>query len=470
MVKRNIMLIIAGLMLLALFVPSAMAADYQNNGQFIAYYDSDKVSNGVSDDAATTYYNEGMKMASANAIATLQSVSSNDWPQFMYNAANVGSSPSTGLVSNNQSVTSLDVNAIGTVNPVIADGHIFVLTGYSGFDEPSGLTQIYLTCIDESTHLVEWNFPLPRDVHYGSWSSPATDGTYVYAVSDNKVYCVNVATGNEVWDFTTIGSVICNGGPTIGGSHVFCSDWSGNYYCLDKDDGELNWIFNNTCTQDYDMTYSQGTPAYDPAGYVYLTGYGYSDGDQAGELYKVDVSTGQEVWGIEETGRGEFCGSASIDGDYVYVTSYSFSGNGALYKFSKSDGTRQFRKTIERTDATPAIDSENGLIYVSGGWNGGEWGRAAPGVRCYYTNGTLKWSRLNEDMGGWTCSVALADGYAFVGKESGDMSTFCYNTTYALNAETGATEWFYPAGGATAAIANGNVYTIGNDGNLYIFG
>ena len=66
--------------------------------------------------------------------------------------------------------------------------------------------------------------------------------------------------------------------------------------------------------------------------------------------------------------------------------------------------------------------------------------------------------------------MAIGDGYVFVGKESGDMNSFCYNTTYALNATTGATVWSYPQGGATAAIANGKVYTAGNDGKLYRFG
>ena len=65
--------------------------------------------------------------------------------------------------------------------------------------------------------------------------------------------------------------------------------------------------------------------------------------------------------------------------------------------------------------------------------------------------------------------MTIADGYVFAGKEYG-YSNFCYNTLYALNAETGATEWFYPQGGATAAIANDKIYTVGNDGKLYVFG
>ena len=160
----------------------------------------------------------------------------------------------------------------------------------------------------------------------------------------------------------------------------------------------------------------------------------------------------------------------STDGTNVYVASYSLSSDGNLYAY-EIDGTYINKTPIERTDATPSLDTENGLVYVSGGWNGGSWGSADPGLRCFQMDEYLTpvWDRENEEMGGWTCLVAIGDGYVFVGKESSDMNSFCYNTTYALNASTGATEWFYPAGGATAAIANDKVYTAGNDGFLYIF-
>ena len=132
---------------------------------------------------------------------------------------------------------------------------------------------------------------------------------------------------------------------------------------------------------------------------------------------------------------------------------------------------------IERSDATPSIDEENGLIYVSGGWDGGIYGSAAPGVRCYDTSLNLVWSRLNESMGGFTCSVAIGeedddgDRLVFVGKETGYNSypSYCYNKIYALYANNGTTKWFYDAGGATAAIANDEIYSVDNNGNLYIF-
>ena len=281
--QKALLPILAVFMVLALFAPAAAAADYPQNGQFIAHYDEERVANDVSSskDGGTTYYNDNAVDKAAPPQIGVQALPGEDWPQFHRYIKNQGNSPCDGLPNSNSSVTVFDDrDVIGTINPVIENGRVLLLTGYAGFDEPQNLDEINLTCLYENNLTVAWDFPLPRNVHYGSWSSPATDGTYAYAASDNKLYCVDLATGQEVWNFTTIKSTSCNGGPTIGGNYVFCSDWDSNncnYYCLDKDDGDLNWIFNSTCT-DKDSGYFQATPAYESVSgneYVYLTGWGY---------------------------------------------------------------------------------------------------------------------------------------------------------------------------------------------------
>jgi len=179
------------------------------------------------------------------------------------------------------------------------------------------------------------------------------------------------------------------------------------------------------------------------------------------------VNTGVEGWSDVVEDKGAFCGSPTIGGDYVYLTSYDFSTDGYPFKYDKEDGDDPVAEVqISRTDALPAIDLDGGLIYVSGGC----YGYASPSIVCYDVNDFSSdvWNRTGEDMGGWTCSVTLAGGYAFVGKETG--GSFCYHTIYALNATTGATEWFYPYGGGTAAIANDKIYTVDNGGDVYVFG
>jgi len=482
--KKMVLPILAALMVLALCAPAVAAGDYPQNGQFIAHYDPEKVAGDStpSENAGTTWYNEAAGTSASLVSAITRAPDQYDWPQFMYDPANTGNSPSTGLPTNNSSVAIFDDReVIGTVNPVVGGDRIFIYTGYAGFDEPSGLDEIYLTCLFEENMTIDWEQSFPRTQHLGSWGSPATDGIYAYGASDNLIRCIRIADNTTMWEFTTIGNAICNGGLTVTDDYVFGSDWYGHYYCLYKNNGTMKWVFDNTDTIWYDMTYSQSTPAFDPTegteGKIYVCGWGYdSNTTYSGFLYKVDVATGTENWsrGVGTGYAESFAGSASIAGDRVYVASYSFSSDGNLYVYD-TNGTFITKRPIERTDATPSIDTVNGLVYVSGGWNGGIWGSAPPGVRCFRTDDYLTpvWNRTpmnGPEMGGWTCSVAIGDGYVFVGKESGDMNSFCYNTTYALNATTGATVWSYPQGGATAAIANGKVYTAGNDGKLYRFG
>jgi len=478
--NKALVALAAACLLLAVMVPAVAAADYPHNGQFIAYYNPSAITTGTAPaNAGTLYVNPAAtttKSAAANTltkITTTTTPSSTDWPQFHYNAVHIGYSTSS-TPSTNATNWTKNIVAIGATNPIVADGKVFVLTGYAGFDEPSGLNTINLTCIDESTGSILWNHALPRTVHYGSWSSPATDGNYVYVSSDYQHFAIDMS-GNEVWNYTS-SDVNVNGGPSIGGNNVFFSDWGsgsgGDYYSLNKATKALNWIFNNTRTTQYDMQYTQGSPAYDSSdGSVYVTGYTYSGASPNGStslgyLYKVN-STGYEVWSNKSFEGETFAGSATFDSSNVYVASYNFNGNGRLYAFDKSTGVLKWSNTTEATDATPAIYGSS--VFISGGTAG----YLDPGVRTFNKNsGVLKWSRLNEGMGGWTDSVSVANGYAFVGHES-DKSTlpdFCYDKIYALNANTGATSWFYQQGGATAAIANGAVYTIGNNGYLYRFG
>jgi hypothetical protein len=103
-------------------------------------------------------------------------------------------------------------------------------------------------------------------------------------------------------------------------------------------------------------------------------------------------------------------------------------------------------------------------VYVTGGSKG------FSDVQTYCfnaTTGDLVWETSAADaIGAWTCSVAVADGKVFVGTEGG---WFDYAGTYALDAFTGDVIWSYPEGGASPAVADGTVFTIGG-GRVYAFG
>lgn len=488
--------IIIACMLLAMAIPAVAAAEYPHNAQFLPYNDPNKLGKPTVTLPGTpghTYVNPAYKskMLTRNLLTTQVTPSSTDWPQFHYNAVHDGYSPSTGLPDDNSTVWSTYFPAIGPTNPIIANGKVFILTNYSGMYEPDDVPAINLTCLDEATGSILWQTSgLSRLVHWGSWSSPATDGDYVYVSTDNQHYAIDANTGQIAWTFTSFNTNV-NGGPSIASDSdlVFVSDSgdyydvskSGHYYALNKtNNGSRVWTFDNSKTTTYDFRYAQASPAYDPSDKsVYVTGYNNAwpgSGADRGYLYKVDATTGDELWGGESVYPGDyFAGSASFDADNVYVTSYNSTGSAHLYAYSKSNGAPVWNASIKSSDATPAI--ADGIVYVSGGTAGS----SPHGVYAFYTDdGSVVWCLDDdntptchsnpEDLGGWTDSVSIADGYAFIGHENGTYPIYSYDKVYALNAFTGDIIWFYQQGGSTAAIANSKMYTLGNNGDLYRFG
>ena len=90
----------------------------------------------------------------------------------------------------------------------------------------------------------------------------------------------------------------------------------------------------------------------------------------------------------------------------------SFYGDGDIYALNATDGSILWHHKIQRTDSTPAVAYGN--VYVAGGCPG------FSDIQTYCfnaTTGELLWAtNVSEGIGGWTQSVAVADGKVFVGK------------------------------------------------------
>lgn len=146
------------------------------------------------------------------------------------------------------------------------------------------------------------------------------------------------------------------------------------------------------------------------------------------------------------------------------MSTYNFYGDGKVAALDAADGAILWQKPTNRTSATPAY--YDGKIYICGGC----LGFAEPvTTSCFNADtGALIW--LKNDMGNWTCSVAVADGKVFVGKPGiTAFSDFDYLKTYALDAENGEQVWSYAGGGSSPAVAHGRVYTLGG-GKVYALG
>ncbi|AAM07658.1 TPA: PQQ-like beta-propeller repeat protein [Methanosarcina acetivorans] len=375
-------------------------------------------------------------------MAAAQPALGSDWAQFHMNAQHTGYSDSTAPDTNFTAWISEYIGAQPSSSLVVADGLIYVNCGNEN-----------VTALNMYTGKNEGlKVNGPGDNGLDSWASPCYYNGSVYRARTDA----------------------CNGGPMAADGKIFQSDWDGNHYYCYNESGYNHG--EDTSDEFWNFTvsgYAQGTPAY-YGGEVYLTSWGYAyNGSGNGHVYCVYVNNGTQKW--HKDIPLDCCGSASLNtsSGILYVTTYNFGDDGDLYALYMDNGTEYWNRSIMRTDSTPAID-DNGYIYVCGGCRG----YSDMMTYCFAPNGTKMWNTTASDqIGDWTCSVAVADGKVFVGKpttEWGPWGAPYYamgcDGTYALNASNGNIIWSYEGGGCSPIVADGMVFTIGDDGKVYAFG
>ena len=384
-----------------------------------------------------------------------------NWSQFHNDVANTGYTTSGAPDTNDLAWVSADIGATSASSVVVANSKVFVNCGD------------HLPCLEESNGTTLWSRPIEGSGTSGSWISPAYDDGKVF-ISGAKVYCFSENGSPAEWTYN-LPFDASNAGPAVAAGKVFASAWNtggpqghGYYYCLNESNGGELWSFEVP-------GYAQGVPAY-ASGNVYLTSWEYVGGN----VYCVDANTGQEIWHTfwdqydEKPMDWDTCGSPCVADGKVFVTTYNFYGYGELIALNAADGSLVWGPVeIERADSTPAY--ADGKLYVSGGC----FGFSSEGERTYCfdaTNGNLIWRTAVGiepalNVGNWTCSVAVADGKVFVGKpvQAGAHESFDYEAIYALDAADGSEIWHYDHGGASPAVANSKVFTIG-EGKVCAFG
>ncbi|WP_229393640.1 PKD domain-containing protein [Methanosarcina sp. DH1] len=386
-----------------------------------------------------------------------ETIPEDSWFQFHGKVDHLGYSES-GPKTNRTEWVSEDIDAISSSSPVIAGGKVFVICGPASMS--GGTDDIsQLAALDESSGDVLWNVSIPEAV-YGSWASPAYDNGMVFTATGPELGCYNAKTGEKLWSFDdTLGSQgVVGSGPAIADGKVIFNDWDGShYYCLDEYTGDLLWRFEVKGA-------AQSVPAY-ADGKFYLTSWGYGSSYQ-GHAYCVDAETGKEIWHTNNV-VDNLCGSPAYKNGILYLTTYNFYGDGELLALDASDGQIIWKQSIERTDSTPAFAYGN--VYVCGGASG----YSNLQTYCFNaTTGSLVWSTPSKaidegGIGGWTCSIAVADGLVYVGSEG--TGYFGYENLYALDASTGDVVWYAPYAGSSPALSYGMLFSIGGDQKVYAF-
>lgn len=363
-----------------------------------------------------------------------------------------------------------DIDCVPSSSVTIGEGKVFVYCFFNG-DNAEVPDQGYIAALDLSTGELLWKEPTLVTNKYDSWATPVYHDGLVFTSGDTARYA---STGEPAWPEGRCLADGTNGGPLVADGKVFIGNWDGRkYFAYDEKTGEQLWEYKVS------GHYAQGSPSYND-GKVFLTSWGGSGGSDGG-LYCVDADTGEHIWNNTQASRPalpntppgakgySLMGSASISDGYIYATKYNFYDDGELYCFRESDGTLLWNRTIQRTDSTPAV--YDGKVYVTGGC----FGYSPHQTYCFDAiTGELVWSTTpDQDIGGWTCSVVVADGKVFVGREGSwdfDSMIFSYVKLFALDANTGDMIWEADNGGATVAIYGGVLFTAGMDGRIYAYG
>ena len=229
---------------------------------------------------------------------------------------------------------------------------------------------------------------------------------------------------------------------------------------------------------------AQSTPA---AGYDSIY-FGSHPHMAPGTLYRVDQSTGKEIWSQRLKAEIGCSPTVAKDGN-VYVTTYGYYERlSGLYAVDALEGDIEWYKETPPSSSTPAhAPFDDGYVYIAGG--GGEGLVVNPDnfVACYDArDGSEVWyddksnfeywikdknSEYDNGIGHWTNSPGVSvDKKVFVGKPMSEGVTD-YKGLFCLDALTGEERWHSKKGygGSTVAIANGRVYTTGK-GKVYAFG
>ena len=87
-------------------------------------------------------------------------------------------------------------------------------------------------------HGIKWKFRTGGRVY----ASPAVaDGMVFVGSTDNNLYAIDVATGEQKWKFATKGRVVSS--PAVQAGVVYFESYDSNFYAVDAASGQVKWTF-----------------------------------------------------------------------------------------------------------------------------------------------------------------------------------------------------------------------------------
>jgi len=389
--------------------------------------------------------------------------------------------------------------------PAIADGMIFIggsdgiyafkngtpptqqsWDTYHHYSNHTGVTNstIPFTLTNTTAWVYETgNPPNTPSVNNVIWGEPAVDSGMVFIGTNNKnFYAFNETTGSVIWTHLTNG--YSSASPTVANDMVFTSSEGDNLYALDERTGNTVWNYTmNTSAgasvdngmvfvgDDINTTYAfnefsgaliwnftTGAVYQVPAvadGMVFVGSWVPPGGTQvkySNNLLALNETTGALIWNYTIPLGISYSAPAVANG-MVFI----IGNNNTVYAFNESNGNLIWNYSIYMGNYyTPlnAIrpDVDDGMVFIGGNGNTSALNES---------NGNLIWSTNTGNNGS---SSSIANGVVYTG---GNNSIF-----YALNETTGSVIWTYNASigyFSDPAVADGMIFVGSSTGNVYAF-
>lgn len=264
-------------------------------------------------------------------------------------------------------------------------------TGYSESPAPHDNTVMWTAAVTGTEH----EFATPVIV----------DGRVYYNSSEDCIaYCLDAATGEEIWRYEGLGYM--DDGMHVEDGRAFLA--ADSVYCLDALTGARVWSFE----PDPPVTDIQGPPVAFGDRVYFSHGY----------VYALDASTGQEVWRTDESSPS-FSTLTVWDGQVIRASM------DVLAAFDSETG-----EIVWNFDCGGFWDSSpclvDGVIYIGSMWDD-----------CLYaidaSDGSLTWQ--SPGLNGITSTPAFHDGRLVFGANASPPP----NPVVALDSNTGSIQWEY---------------------------
>lgn len=268
-------------------------------------------------------------------------------------------------------------------------------------------------------------------------SSNYFSGTFPSSQVVGIVYCLNVTTGVQTWNYSTPSNSFVILSPAVGNEEIYVVSGNpapANICALDARSGAIIW--NSTLAGSTEPVDSSAPVVDGNAIYVGLGNF----------VFALDASSGRQLWNYT---AGVRVGSVEVSGKDVYVGSGS-----PLCAIDTATGYKLWSAKTDGIVSASAPTVSGGLVFVS----------SSDDIYCFNAStGNQLW---NYTTGGQTSPPVAVDGYVYFGSD--DKNVYCLNASsstilwkYAIN-EPQIT-WGSIINGPTLdyslAVANGVVYT-----------